>query len=462
MSESYKGMPLLSTLPQISSSALDQERFQYDLAEIRQQLSSPKGDGTFQEMPSFANSVSVRLRRLLRLYHETTTDLAGPCPTRDIAQLMAWTRQAGDAVCPRYLVGSKIQEHGELFDLFIQCSVLLVVFLEDIGETIQRETLQPLREEIDRIALARLSGNSAPSTPLPATDQRYAEGVESSFDLLFDVLDRLAGDSIDEQIGHIRCQLHLCLGEMVEMQTFSRLYDAMIKGRRSQFRAKLLKNHKIQTFTRGTPLDRITFVRQNQSNIFMRFMLHSSFLQRWASLSSGDKSRFSFPQLLRNVDRLGLGIEALGNVGNDIATFFRELRENFVSNSLLAEALYRKLITPEQIVAALEVFSQELIPRERQTEVTDRLASSVFSGQFGLQKMQLFADYPQAGPVLELVGVLYEQGIFHGAVRQWQADFLGLRRSCARLNISRFLDLPDFWQRQYRFFRQNLEASHLI
>ena len=415
-----------------------------------------------QEDPT--QTLERTLYAILNAYTECTAEFAsGIEQQRDMSQLIAWTRQAGAAVCPQYHITTEADPRA--FDLFVQVSVTLVVLLEDIGETFQHDKLIPLRRVVDALALRHLGereGIELETLPefgdLTTPQQNYVALVHESFILLEEAVDNLVQQD-SPQLQQIRQRMDMAVREMFEMLAFSRAFNDMAQGRTKTLSAELLQTGEISEISYENPLERPDYIRQNQSNIFMRYMLLGNFLQQWGSMGEEEQAALHFDTLLDDVEEIGLAIEAIGNIGNDIATLFREIGEGFVCNVVFAEGIRLGVIDPEALTAAFEALRQ-LSPAQSE-EFLAEITSACFAGNYTTIRPILEERYRNVENVLVLVDTIQSNNLLYDAVIYWR-ELFDLLSQFEGSEAERIMDLGDLWKRQTNFLYQHLTAHYII
>ena len=445
--------------------SFDLERFVRDrrrLAGLLEARGRDDGAGT----GAAASRATQRLLGIAERYAEVAHRFAAAGEARDLTQLMGWTRQAAQAVSPRYRETVELRHRS--FQQFVQVSVLLVVLLEDPGETFHGPGTAELEREVRRAVLRHLDapfrGRPPHLRPGARSDasQLYLETLDAAFELFWDLVVELCPHRMADPEGARvveRFGVH-ALREVLSALDFSRRFDALCQGRGGAFRGQRRSGASFPVSLRRLSLD--AYLEANQANIFMRCMLDFNFLQLWDHLPAARRTVYGdFATLFREVDRLGAGIERLGNMSNDLATLFREIGEGFVSNFVFADALARGFLRPASLRRSFAELRGRLDPEPRR-QLLAAFAVEFFSGRGGEALLWLRVYHPELPATARLLEMLCRADIMRAGIALGRSEFGVLRASFQGSPIAGLIDLDDFWQRQLRFLGQYLGANGLV
>ena len=447
-----------------TAGALDFARFERDRRELRTKIDAAKQSSSGRQA---SRGSSDRFIRVLAAYEQAAECLAITGSPRDSAQLIAWTRQARGAVTPafRSLPGSS----DALFNHFVEVCVVLVVVLEDVGETFHGPEVETLGRDV--LALAehwiheRESGQNATPPAAQASSpvaRSYLQALREIFSLLEDALVALCPTAMASPDTRRIMDIYAArsLREVLHSLTFSRCFDLLARGEQDGFMH--LIGGRVQ-WVSVADLELGDFLEVNQPNIFMQFMLTINILHRLeASGLTAGRDRLPLDRRIQSLYALGHAVERLGNMSNDVATLFRELGEGFVANFVLADGLIRNLLSPrllQQSFAELE----KKVPMAKRKILFTGLAQAFFDGRAEAE-IGAFADaYPNLSATKSLLETMHRRDLIGGALRRWRRSFAAYQQCFGRDHpLDTVLDLEDLWARQARFLLQYITANGVV
>ena len=445
-----------------AGASFDLRRFARDRQRLAALLAARESPGAVTP-----RGVPQRLLAVASRYGEVARRLGVSGAARDMTQLLGWTRQAAQAVSPRYREAPPRPRRR--FQQFVQVSVVLVVLLEDPGETFHGPGMAEFEGEVRRAARRHLdapgrggrrAGGAEPPQPPPL--RLYLEALDMAFALFWDLVAELCPRFTADPAG-ARTVERLAVGALWEVLSaldFSRRFDALCRGRRGGFLGRLRCGTGFPVSLRELPLD--AYLEANQANIFMRCMLDLNFLQFWDHLPAPRRAALGdFSALFREIDRLGAGIERLGNMSNDLATLFREIGEGFVSNFVLADGVARGFLRPELLSPSFTELQERIDPEARK-KLLKALAEDFFAGREREACHGLRARHPELPATARLLEALWRGDSVRAGVARWRRELDALCASFRHSRVAECIDLDDLWQRQRRFLGQYLGANGMI
>lgn len=429
----------------------DRRRLRSALAARRTQRRAPRDN---------AGSLSTLLGATSG-YEEAAARLSPDEPARDMAQMLAWARQAGNSVHPgRHHLGERCLP----FRHFVDASVVCVILLEDVGETFGGSELRDLEVSLDRVVneffrtprSARwrsAPGASAKGSP----EQHYLASLGASLGLLGELLDQLWRPEDRPQRGECDSWLVNAIAEVVRSRDVSRAFHRYVARNEvvSTPRAVALERH-------VASLDTAAFVEANRANIFMRAMfeagIRAAVARRSPRRSAWDHDWWTLAAETRSV---GAALEGLGNMANDLATFFREWGEGFAGNFLLVQGFSSGAFSPEWVRESYRELDVNFAARERRELMTE-LGKIYFASGPERAEAHLADAAPRCHATRALLAALCRDRVIEQGADYWHRESRALRRDLREGGLDVFFAEDALWRRQVGFLFQYLTANALV
>lgn len=408
-----------------------------------------------------ASSAQSTLLRATLDYEQAAASLAPDEPARDMAQMLAWARQAGRSVHPG------LQHLGERclpFRHFVDASVVCVILLEDVGETFGGARLRPLEAAVDRLVrdyareprAAHWRFRARARGALSAKD-RYLVALGESLALLGDTLDRLWQPVDAAQRDECDSWLSTALAEVVRSRDVSRAFNRYVTQREiAPSAADAALECEVAT------LDVPAFVEANRANIFMRAMfeagIRSAVARRSRRKSAWDQEWWAVAAETR---RVGAMLEGLGNMANDLATLFREWGEGFAGNFLLVQGFSSGAFSPAMVRESYEELDRHFASAERR-ELMVEVGKAYFASGGERAEAHLARSAPGCWKTRALLAALCRYQVIEEGVEYWRSESEGLRRKFRRGALGAFFAEDALWRRQVGFLFQYLTANALV
>lgn len=354
-------------LPEAVSSREGREALAQEKAEI---------EAAFQK---FHAEVSVVLNQLGDDIDRLVKRITKEDPPREMAKLLTWTHLVHHAVCPKLVSVEGVHEPDLIGHLnFVVITVIAVVLREEFIETIPG--FDALAHATRQLAAYRVRDFGRSDIPEGLTEgieryeeQQYVHFLSKvlnllSFSLSYSGIDRYdkrgrllkpgvlrkaPSKNLQLQMDAFREKAQMALEEVFKSIDYTKVQSDSITQPDSS----------IETDPIGT------FAPKAEANIAMKFMLLGTCLRSWMSIDSDqERARFNLEKLLEEIEVLGLYIERLGNLANDLATFGREMLEGFAGNSIIIYGIETGALTKKIVQDAFE----EVLSDKRVTPTGDQ------------------------------------------------------------------------------------------